>query len=1102
MTPHPTFLGNRPLRACLLGALLLAGHAGRAQQANPPATPAADPATPAVPVAPAVKPLDEEVLQLSPFQVNSSKDQGYQAFSTMSGTRLNTRLEDIASSISVITKQQLEDTASLDINDMFRYELGTEGIHQWTSFTVDRGNVTDDVASNPNGATRMRGLTAANVAMNGFTSSLPVDAYNIESLEISRGPNSTLFGLGATGGGINANTARANTTRDRTRFQSRVDSTDGYRGSFDLNRVLIDNKLAVRVLGVHDHRGFERKPSSDVTKRVNTLATYQPFAKTTVRASFESYRNLNNRPNSATPRDMYSDWVASGKPTWDPITQTVHYADGTSITGVTTANEATLLPYSILPSDTGFTGRPSWYIDNGQVGLYTINRMPASVATATGPQNIAGTGRLFQNTTRYLRYTAQYPLFTTPGITDRSLYDWESINILAPNFARTKGEVAWAEIEQNVFRTATQSLDFQAAYLRERISTYSREFLGRSDGGKLQVYIDINERLLDGSVNPYFLRPYIGGSEPAFRKSRNNTDNYRSMLGYQVDFTQHKGWLRHLGRHAVTGYAEFREVNGGSLGYKDTMSSTEAWMTPDAATFSRNGASWRAYPRYYIGDAVGQNVDYAPIGLPGAKGTYTLRYYNGATGQWINESVDFDEYYYANRLNRRLLGTTGAAWQGFFLDGRIIPLAGVRRDYNRTRDGNPARSPSAATNGYYDTSDMDNFGTYDWVKQRGQTTNYGLVVRPLRWLGLTYSESDAFVPGSLAYDIYGNPLPDPRGRTKDYGFDFQFFPDERGVARLSIRAKQYETVDIGRGSSEINTIVQRAVRLDADGNMTGGDPDLEGFYMLELQKLHPEWTTLQLEEGAAAAMSVSPAFIDSHRSKSHNDASDAVSRGREVEITYNPTRDWTIKSTIRQSKAFNGTMSPMLQEYVASRMPEWLAAKSPFDGSSYWNGTYRVANLTPENWYLQNLLAPMKLAVATQGKIRNQHREWAASLLTNFKFRSRTDNKWLKPLDVGGAIRWNDKAIIGYLGAAPDADGIVRDLDPNKPVYDDARYTLDLSAGYTLKLKRGTCRLQVNVTNVLEDGRLQAFAVNPDGTPWGYRIVDPRQFILTATFDL
>ena len=44
--------------------------------------------------------------------------------------------------------------------------------------------------------------------------------------------------------------------------------------------------------------------------------------------------------------------------------------------------------------------------------------------------------------------------------------------------------------------------------------------------------------------------------------------------------------------------------------------------------------------------------------------------------------------------------------------------------------------------------------------------------------------------------------------------------------------------------------------------------------------------------------------------------------------------------------------------------------------------------------------------------------------------------------------------------------------------------------------------LQLNVRNIQEGGRLQAIGVYPDGTPHTYRIVDPRQFILTATFDL
>jgi outer membrane receptor protein involved in Fe transport len=1051
---------------------------------------------------PVTPPSAGEIVQLSPFEVTGAQDRGYQASTTLSGTRLNSKLEDLAASISVVTKQQLLDTTATDINDVFMYESNTEGIYQFTSFTVDRGLVTDDVSGNPQGATRVRGLTSANVATGGFLTTLPFDTYNVDAVEISRGPNSSIFGLGNTGGGVNVIGSKANVTRPLSTFSTRGDSYGGYRASFDLNRPIFKDRLAVRVLGVYEEKGFEREPSADTTRRIQASVTARPFKSTTLRASFESYRNFNSRPNSTTPRDMTTDWLASGSPTWDPITQTVHFRNGSpAINNVTTALEATLLPYGIAATDTGFTGRPSWYIDGGQIQLYMINRMPD--AAGNGPQNINGTPRLLQNGNFYTKFAAQYPLFLPKGINSRSLYDWTSVNMAAPNFARVKGETSSVELEQFFLRTPRQTLALQAAWLYERTSTNSRSFLGYADGGRMQVFIDVNERLLDGTANPYFLRPYVGGSEPAFRKGRNNNENYRSTLGYELNLTQDKTILRHLGLHRFTGYGEYREIHGGNLGFKDTMSSTEAWMNPTQASFSRNGASFRAYPRLFVGDATGANVDYAPSRVP-APSTTTLRYFNGVTGQWVNEPVEFSEYYYANRLNRRLLSTYGGTWQAFLFNGRIVPNFGARRDFNRTRDGNSAINPTAATNGFYDRSSMNLFGQNDWVGQHGNTTNAGVVVKPLRWLHLTYSQSNSFSPGSLAYDIYGQALGDPRGRTKDYGFALALFPDVSGRARLNIVAKQYETIDLGRGTSEINTIVQRAIRLDADGNGTGGDPDLEGFYNAELLKAHPTWTTAQVDAETLKLMGVDPNFIDSHRNRTHGDGSNATSRGKEVEIAFNPTNAWTLKTTITQAKAFNAIMSPKLQEYVTSRYSTWTSARSPFDNSAFWNGNYRVGNLTPEGWYLLNLIAPLKLAVASQGKQRTQTREWRVNAVTNYKLSGLTDNKWLKELDVGGAIRWEDRGSIGFYGAAPDADGIVRSLDPDKPVWDKSRYYVDFMAGYNLRLFGGKIRtrLQLNVRNLFEDGRLQPVAVNPDGSPWAFRIIDPRQFFLTATFNL
>ena len=73
----------------------------------------------------------DDAVVLSPFEVVSG-GRGYYASSTMSGTRLNSKVEDLASSISVITKEQMTDFALLDINDIFLYEACTEGIGTYT----------------------------------------------------------------------------------------------------------------------------------------------------------------------------------------------------------------------------------------------------------------------------------------------------------------------------------------------------------------------------------------------------------------------------------------------------------------------------------------------------------------------------------------------------------------------------------------------------------------------------------------------------------------------------------------------------------------------------------------------------------------------------------------------------------------------------------------------------------------------------------------------------------------------------------------------------------------------------------------------------------
>ena len=157
------------------------------------------------PVASSSSNSGSDVVTLNPFEVDASKDIGYYAENTLAGSRLRTNVGDLASSITVVTKQQLEDTGALNINDVFMYEANTEGANTYTPMYLNRGNATDMIGgySSDNGPTfgvatanRVRGLGAAGTATDNYPTlaRIAFDAYNTNSVEINRGPNSLLFG--------------------------------------------------------------------------------------------------------------------------------------------------------------------------------------------------------------------------------------------------------------------------------------------------------------------------------------------------------------------------------------------------------------------------------------------------------------------------------------------------------------------------------------------------------------------------------------------------------------------------------------------------------------------------------------------------------------------------------------------------------------------------------------------------------------------------------------------------------------------------------------------------------------------------------------------
>ena len=60
------------------------------------------------------RPVDDDTVELSPFEVTATQDTGYQATETLAGTRIRTNLKDVGSAISVVTKEFMKDIGATD----------------------------------------------------------------------------------------------------------------------------------------------------------------------------------------------------------------------------------------------------------------------------------------------------------------------------------------------------------------------------------------------------------------------------------------------------------------------------------------------------------------------------------------------------------------------------------------------------------------------------------------------------------------------------------------------------------------------------------------------------------------------------------------------------------------------------------------------------------------------------------------------------------------------------------------------------------------------------------------------------------------------------
>ena len=571
----------------------------------------------------------------------------------------------------------------------------------------------------------------------------------------------------------------------------------------------------------------------------------------------------------------------------------------------------------------------------------------------------------------------------------------------------------------------------------------------------------------------------------------------------------------------------------------------------------------RLNEQYYVGNTVGGGIEYAPSYFPERASVPYV--WGPAAGAMIKDvsAVGFTPGQGAglNNLNE-VVKTTGGVLQSTFLGGRLVGTYGLRKD--KVYDRNSPLALMTADLRDYDF-DASSRWTGPWRLAEGNTKTASLVARPFQnlkffqprnsgsavsrflaeaisSLSLTYNRSDNFIAQGPAYDLFLEQLPNQSGTSKDLGFWMTMLD-----GRLSVRYTHFVTSQNDLRNGDISTMAQRILRYE--GFLATDSYNLRTQTTAWLNGLGTGGTATNAQIAAAIKMPLEQynGLSAIAANNTYAAVQDAESKGHELEINLNPTRNWTISASVTKTQALTTRAGSAVDDFIAARMPVWTTLEdprftqteqtingvttpyatgpvilpvgatghllwwnilgTPFSTVAGYNGTQ-----SPALNYAGNVDAPMAVFRAQIGRPRPQIREYSAKFNTRYNLSGISENRILKNMTVGGSLRWASKGAIGFYGKGytPGMDltlaaNRILQLDPTRPIYSSDEANVDVFVTYRTKLFSDKIRanFQLNVRNVQEDGgRLQKTAAFFDGKASTYRIVDPRQFILTASFDL
>ncbi|MBP8257495.1 MAG: TonB-dependent receptor, partial [Opitutaceae bacterium] len=239
-----------------------------------------------------------EVIQLSPFEVNTSQDVGYVAANSLTGSRADTELKFTPAAISVMTSEFLDDIGATNLRDSL----------EWANNYVVSPEVNTTGLGGFSNTFRNMGSTFA--TRNFFLWYVESDAYNTERYEFARGPNGVLFGDGGAGGIATTWTKRPRFGRAFRTVNLRANTFDGWRASIDINQPAGD-RFALRLNAVTENAPAWRDHTHNKRDGIHLAGVVRLTSRNSLR--FEAEKGSHDR-------SIYANYIIDQVSNWNGST--------------------------------------------------------------------------------------------------------------------------------------------------------------------------------------------------------------------------------------------------------------------------------------------------------------------------------------------------------------------------------------------------------------------------------------------------------------------------------------------------------------------------------------------------------------------------------------------------------------------------------------------------------------------------------------------------------------------------------------------------------------------------------------------------------------